>query len=138
VGWPELHKRGAIGEVAGAVSILAITLALLGGVSALSLGWLRGASSLVVQGQDRQNQQAGTLISFVATQKNVTGCYIWLYNYGWIGGTVSGVYLNGSLLTTTVNPNPVTARTLAVITMAPWVNGNLTVIIGGRAVNYEI
>lgn len=92
-----LHKRRGVSEVVSSVSMLAITIAILGGVGLISMGSLREANGLLLSDSEGASSAAGVLLTVVATQSNSTGTFVWLYSYGWTQTALTSVYLNGGL-----------------------------------------
>lgn len=77
--------------------MLAITIAVLGGVGLISLGTLRSANALLLAGSQDAANSAGVLVTVVGTQSNSTGTYVWLFNYGWEQGKLTSIFVDGGL-----------------------------------------
>ena len=85
-------------EVVSSLAILMVTIALLGGIGVVALGSVRSSGSLLSLGSQGAAREYGLLLALVSVQSNSTGTYAWVYNYGWVQGTLSGAYLNGGLV----------------------------------------
>jgi len=90
-----LHKSRGVSEVVSSVSMLAVTIAVLGAVGAISLGSLRSANGVLQAGSQNAASADGILLSVVSTHDNTSGTYIWLFNYGWTPAHLSGVFVGG-------------------------------------------
>src|SRR5271154_2159950 len=93
-----LHKSRGVSEVVSSVSMLAITIAVLGGVGLISLGSLRSANGVLLAGSENAASEAGGLLTVVATQSNSSGTFVWLFNYGWNPAQLTSVYVGSGLV----------------------------------------
>ena len=85
-------------EVVSSLAILMITMALLSGIGAVALGSVRSSGSLLSLSSQGAARENGLLLALVSVQSNATGSYAWVYNYGWVQGTLSAAYLNGGIV----------------------------------------
>lgn len=90
-----MHSSRGVSEVVSSVAMLAITIAVLGGVGVISLGSLRSANALLLSGSQNAASADGVLLTVVSTQENASGSYVWLFNYGWTPAHLTQVYLDG-------------------------------------------
>lgn len=119
--------------------MLAITIAVLGGIGLVSLGSLRSANAVLLSGSQNAASSAGVLITVVASQGNSSGTYIWLFNYGWVEGRLTSVYVDGGLAsgwTSTCSSLP--PKQLCQIDLAPNTHGAVTVDFGTRTVSLSV
>src|SRR5439155_26329909 len=85
-------SRRGIGEIAGSLSILVVTMALLTTASFLSFVSVKAGASMLTAGAEGEARAAGELVGVVATQSNDTGSYVWLFNYWWDDAAISSSY----------------------------------------------
>jgi len=78
--------------------MLAITIAILGGVGLIALGSLRSANGVLLAGSENAASEAGVLLTVVSTQSNSTGTFVWVFNYGWSQTGLTAVYVDGGLV----------------------------------------
>jgi hypothetical protein len=123
-----------VSEVVGSLSMLAITMALLGGASALALLSVHGAASLLTKNGAIEGQKAGVLVTVVGSQSNSTGAYVWLYDYGWVSTQVQGAFLNGETTTWSSSCQAQWAHSLCVLVLPPSSKGQVTVVVGGVSI----
>jgi len=129
-----LTSRRAIGEVIGSVSMLAVTIALLAGASAVAVMSIRDASNLVQGSSQEQQREAGILVSLVTAQSNSSGTYLWLYDYGWVSQPVKDVYVQGESVGWTSTCGSDWAGRICTISIVPPEKGTVTVIISGISI----
>jgi hypothetical protein len=129
-----MDSRRGIGEVVGSLSMLAVTLALLGGASAVALLSIQSATSLLESRSAQQQRLAGTLVTVVGSQENQTADYVWLYDYGWVSSAVQDVYLDGAGVNWTSDCGSDWAHSLCVVVLPALSHGQVTVVIGGESV----
>jgi len=131
-----VSRRSGIGEVVSSLTMLMVTISILGGLSFVSLETIRNASSVIAQGAQAQAQDAGLLLTLVSARSNVTGGYIWLYNYGWVTGRVTGVYLDGGQVVGWTSSCPaLSPGSLCVVRVPPSSStGNLSIVFGSRSI----
>ncbi|MDG6915082.1 MAG: hypothetical protein JRM86_02840 [Nitrososphaerota archaeon] len=75
-----------------------ITVALLGAVGAVAFSSIRGSGSLLSSSSQGAAREDGVLLALVSVQANSSGTFAWVYDYGWVAGTVSAAYLDGGLV----------------------------------------
>lgn len=129
-----MRSRRGVGEVVGSVSMLAITVALLGGASVVAVLSIRQASALVQGSSQSEKKAAGTLVELMASQSNSSGTYLWLFDYGWSSAPISGVYVNGRGVSWTSSCPDEWSGSLCLVTLSPSLRGNVTVLVGGTSI----
>jgi len=117
--------------------MLLITMGLLTGASFLSLASIKGASSFITAGADRQTRAAGQLLTIVSTQTNTTGSYIWLYNYGWEDANLNSVLVNGASVQQT-SCSRLRQESICVVVLPARTSGLVTLVIGDRSVELNL
>lgn len=128
-------SRRGVGEVVSSLSMLAVTMALLGGFSFLSLQSIKSAVQLITENSGQAAAEAGVLLRVVATQQNSTGSFIWLFDYGWESARITSVYLNGGLLQGwSSSCAPVRQNGICVVRLPSSVQGDVTLIFGGKTI----
>lgn len=133
-----MASRKAVGEVVGSVSMLAITIALLGGASYLAFSSIDGAAALVGGSAQTEARQAGLLVAVVGFQSNATGTYVWLFDYGWESSPVGSVLVNAQPVRWSTNCASEWSGTLCVLTLPQGANGPTTVVIGGKSLEVSL
>jgi hypothetical protein len=134
-----LHKSRGVSEVVSSISMLAITIAILGGVGLISLGSLRSANGVLLGGSQDAASEAGILLTVVGTQSNSTGSYVWLFNYGWVEGHLTSVYLGGGLLQGwTSTCSALQPRDMCVLELPAGTHGTVTIEFGTRTVSLSV
>jgi hypothetical protein len=134
-----LRRSRGISEVVSSISMLAITIAILGGVGLISLGSLRSANGVLLSGSQNAADEAGILLTVVGTQSNATGSYAWLFNYGWVQGHLTDVYLDGGLAQGwTSTCSSLQPRAMCVLQLPPGSHGTVTMEFGTRTISLSI
>lgn len=113
--------------------MLAITMALLGGASAVALTSVHDAASLLAHTGEQESREAGILVAVVSSQTNSSGTYIWLYDYGWVSADVQGASLNGASSSWSSSCQGQWAHSICVVTLPPS-TGQATIFVGGVTV----
>lgn len=133
-----LASRHGIGEVIGSVSMLAITMALLGGASYLALSSINNAAAMVDGSARQQSRDIGLLLNVVGSQSNVTGTYIWIYDAGWESAPIGSVYLNAQKVSWTTTCKGDWSGSMCVIMLSQPASGLVTVVVGGKSVEVTV
>jgi hypothetical protein len=134
-----LHKSRGVSEVISSVSMLAITIAVLGGVGLISLGSLRSANGVLLTGSQNAVSEEGVLLTVVSTQSNSSGSFVWLFNYGWTEAKLTSVYLDGGLLQGwTSTCSALQPKDMCVIQMPARTHGAVSIEFGARTVSLSI
>lgn len=133
-----MTSRPAVGEVAGSVSMLAITIALLGGASYLAFSSINGAAAMVGGSAQEEARQAGVLLTVVGSQSNATGTYLWLLDYGWESVPVGSVLVDAQSVLWSASCSGDWAGSLCVLVLPPGASGPITVVVGGRSLEVAL
>ena len=133
-----MASRSAVGEVVGSVSMLAITMALLGGASYLAMSSIDGAASLVGGSAQQQAREAGLLVAVVGTESNATGAYVWLFDYGWESSPLGSVFLNSQPVSWASNCGADWTGALCVLSLPSGVTGLVTLVIGAKSIEVSL
>jgi len=116
------------------VSMLAVTIALLAGASAVAVLSITDASRLVQSSSQAEQRDAGVLVTIVASQANQSGTYVWLYDYGWTSGPVGAVYVEGQPVHWSSTCGDDWTGDVCYISIVPPASGVLTVLVGGVSI----
>jgi hypothetical protein len=128
-----------VSEVVSSVAMLAITIAVLGGVGVISLGSLRSANALLLSGSQDAASADGVLLTVVSTQENASGSYVWLFNYGWTPAHLSQVYLDGGqVLGWTSTCAALQPKGICFVRLPPDDDGSVTIAFGARTVSLAL
>lgn len=127
-----------IGEVAGSLSMLLVTMGLLTGASFLSLASIRGATSLITGGAASQALGAGQLIRVVATQSNSSGTYLWVFDYGWEDARLSSIFADGQTTQIRSTCNVLRQGEICAISLPAGTVGLVTLVIGERSIEVAL
>jgi hypothetical protein len=114
--------------------MLAVTIALLAGGSAVALLSIRNGAGLVQAADSKRASQAGVLVEVVASQSNGSGTFVWLFNYGWVGAPISGVYMDGRGVGWSSNCSTADPGRLCVLVLPPGSTGEMDVVMDGVSV----
>jgi hypothetical protein len=134
-----LHKSSGVSEVVSSVSMLAITIAVLGGVGLISLGSLRSANGVLLTGSENAASEAGVLLTVVATQSNSSGTYVWLFDYGWNQAGLTSVYVDGALgQGWSSSCSVLQPKDMCVLQLPPGTHGTVTITFGARTVSLSV
>jgi hypothetical protein len=133
-----LASRPAVGEVVGSVSMLAVTIALLGGASYLALSSIDGAANLVGGSAQQEAREAGLLLGVVGSQTNATGSYVWLLDYGWESSQVGSVLVNAQPVPWSTTCVGDWSGTLCVVKLPAGATGLATIVLGGKSLEVSI
>lgn len=131
-------SRPGIGEVIGSVSMLVITMALLGSASYLALASINGAAAMVDRSASQQSRDSGVLLSVVGSQSNASGTYLWVFDYGWQGAPIGAVYLDAQTVDWSSDCGGDWAGSMCVIALSPGSAGLVTIVIGGKSVEVSV
>lgn len=126
-------------EVVSSLAVLMVTIALLGGIGVLALGSVRGSQGLLSLSSQGAAREDGLLLALVSIQSNSSGTYAWVYDYGWVQGTVSAAYLNGGLVKWSsscgglLQPGKVCA-----VSVPAGSHGEVSVVFGTKSLDYSV
>jgi hypothetical protein len=133
-----LPSRRGIGEVIGSVSMLAITIALLGGATYLTLSSISGAASMVGGSAQEEARDAGLLVNVVGSQSNSSGTYVWLLDYGWTSATVGSVLVDTQPVPWSTTCHGDWSGTLCSVELPPGTSGLTTIVLGGKSLEVSV
>ena len=125
-------SRRGIGEIAGSLSMLVVTMALLTTASFLSLVSIKAGASMLTAGAEGEAVAAGQLVRVVATQSNLTGSYVWLFNFGWEDAAISRTY--GQTATPTSTCGVIRQDSMCVLSFPANTGGGVTIVIGKNVI----
>jgi hypothetical protein len=119
--------------------MLAITIAVLGGVGLLSLGSLRTANGVLLAGSQNAANEAGVLLTVVGTQSNSSGTFVWLFDYGWAQARLTSVYVDGGLAQGwTSSCSDLQPHDMCALRLPPGTNGTVSIVFGARTVSLSV
>lgn len=131
--------RSGLGEVVSSLSMLAVTMALLGSFSFLSLQSIKSAVESIATNAGEAATEAGVLLRVVATQQNTTGSFVWVFNYGWERTKITSVYVDGDILQGwSSSCVPVHEKEMCVVRLPSSVQGDVTLVFGGKRIAVPI
>ena len=133
-----MASRRAVGEVVGSVSMLAITIALLGGASYLAFASINGAAAMLGGSAQQEAREAGLLLAVVGSQSNVTGTYVWLVDYGWESSPVGSVFVDAQSVPWTTTCSGEWSGALCVVKLPPGAAGLTTIVLGGESLEVSV
>jgi hypothetical protein len=126
-----LRCRRGVAEIAGSLSMLAITISLLAGGSAVAMVSIHAASELVTGANAARARQEGILLESLGTQTNSTGTYLWVFNYGWESPSVKAVYADGVPVSWSTPCDVLAPRTICPFVITARAGANVSIIAGG-------
>jgi hypothetical protein len=132
---PLKFSRRGIGEIAGSLSMLVVTMGLLTTASFLSFVSVKAGASMLTAGAESEAIAAGQLVGVVATQSNITGSYVWLFNYGWEEAAISRTY--GQNAAPLSSCGLVSQNSMCVLSFPPGTRGEVTLFIGANTIEVK-
>lgn len=121
------------------LAVLLITIALLGGIGVVALGSVRSAGSLLSLSSQGAAREDGLLLALVSVQSNSTGSFAWVYDYGWVQGTLSAAYLNGGLVKWSSSCGGVLQPGKACAFSVPaGSHGEVSMVFGTKSLDYSV
>jgi len=133
-----LASRPAIGEVVGAVSMLAVTIALLGGATYLALTSISGAANMVGGSAQQEARDAGSLVNVIGSQSNGTGTFVWLMDYGWTSSPVSSVLVDTQPVAWSSTCLGDWSGAMCAVKLPSGTSGIVTIVMGGRSLEVTV
>jgi len=128
-----------VSEIVSSLAVLMITIALLGAIGVVALGSIRSSGGLLSSSSQGAAREEGVLLALVSVQSNSSGTYAWVYNYGWVQGTLSAAYLDGGLVKWSsscagvMQPGKVCA-----VAVAAGVHGEVSMVFGAKSLDYSV
>jgi len=132
-----LTSKG-LSEVVGALAVLMVTIAVLGGLSAIALASVRGAGGLLSADSQVAARNYGFLLVLVAVQSNSTGSYAWIFDYGWEQGSLTGVDIDGGSTQYTSTCSPLRPESMCALVLPPNSHGQVTAIFGTKTLGFQV
>ena len=134
-----MRRSRGVSEVVSSVSMLAITIAVLGLVGVISFGSLRSANGVLSAGSQSAASADGVLLTVVSTQVNASGTYVWLFNYGWTPTHLSGVYLDGGQTNAWVSScSLLKPKGICDLLLPSGTHGTVSMLFGTRSVSLTV
>jgi hypothetical protein len=131
--------RRGVSEVVSSMAVLIITIALLGGISAVALGSIRSSSNLLSSSSQNAAKGYALLLAVVSVQTNSTGSYAWVYNYGWVQGTLAATYVDGSLTQSSTNCSGVVQpQNMCSVRIPPSAHGVVSLVFGTKSLGFSV
>ncbi len=126
-------------EVVSSLAVLMITIALLGGIGIVALGSVRSSGNLLALTSQDAARDYGLLVALVSVQSNASGSYAWVYNYGWVQGTLSAAYLNGGLVRWSSTCSGVLQPgKLCAISVPTGTHGQVVMVFGTKSLGFSL
>jgi hypothetical protein len=128
-----------VSEVVSSLAMLVITIALLGGVGVVAFGSIRSSGTLLSLTSDGAAKDYGLLLALVSVQSNSSGSFVWVYNYGWVQGTLSAAYLDGGLARWSSScAGVIQPGRLCAISLPTGTHGEVSVVFGTKSLGFSI
>jgi len=128
-----------VSEVVSSLAMLMVTVALLGGIAAVALGSLRSSGGLLSSSSQGAAREDGLLLALVSVQSNSSGSFAWVYDYGWVAGTLTAAFVNGGQVSWTSSCGGVVQPGAAcAISFPPGEQGEASVVFGGKSVDFSV
>ncbi|HYR04716.1 MAG TPA: hypothetical protein VEO75_04940 [Nitrososphaerales archaeon] len=133
------RRRSGVSEVVSSLVVLVVTIALLGGIGVVAFGSIRSSGSLLSLTSEGAAKDYGLLLALVSVQSNSSGSYAWIYNYGWVQGTISAAYLDGGLVKWSsscagvLRPGEVCA-----ISLPTRAHGEVSMVFGSKSLGFPV
>ena len=116
-----------------------VTIALLGAVGGVAMNSVRSSGSLLSSSSQGAAREYGLLLALVSVQTNSSGSFAWIYNYGWVQGTLSATYLNGGLVNSSSSCGGVLKPgTICAISVPSGKHGEVSMIFGAKSLDYTV
>jgi hypothetical protein len=128
-----------VSEVVSSLAVLMITIALLGGISVIALGSIQSSTILLSSSSQSAARGYGLLLALVSVQSNSTGSYAWVYNYGWVQGTLSAIYLNGGLIRWSTDcSGALMPEKMCAVRIPPDTHGEVSIVFGTKSLGFSV
>ena len=126
-------------ELVSSLAILIITIALLGGISAVAFGSVRSSGDLLSSNSQNQANESGLLLALVSVQSNSSGSYVWVYDYGWVQGKISATYLNGGTVQyATSCGGTLEPSNICAVSIAAGQHGEMSLVFGSKSLDVSV
>jgi hypothetical protein len=128
-----------VSELVSSLLVLMITIALLGAISVVALGSIRSSGGLLSSSSQGAAREDGLLLALVAVQSNSSGSYAWVYDYGWVQGTLTAAYLNGGLVKWSSScAGVLEPGKVCDISVPPGQKGEVSIVFGAKSLDYPV
>jgi hypothetical protein len=128
-----------VSEVVSSLAVLTITIALLGAVGTVALISIRSSGSLLSSSYQGAAREDGLLLALVSVQSNSSGSFAWVYDYGWVQGTLSAAYVDGGLVKWSSNcAGVLQPGEVCAISVPPGVHGEVSIVFGTKSLDYSV
>jgi hypothetical protein len=128
-----------VSEIVSSVAVLMITVALLGAIGAVALGSVRSSGSLLSSSSQGAAREDGLLLALVSVQSNSSGSYAWVYDYGWVQGSLSAAYLDGGLVKWSSSCAAVLQPgSMCAVSFPPSVHGEVSIVFGAKSLDFSV
>jgi hypothetical protein len=128
-----------VSEVISSLAVLAVTIALLGGISAVALGSVRNAGGLLAANSQGAAKDYGVLLALVSVRSNASGAYAWIYDYGWVQGQLSAAYLDGGLVRwSSTCGGVIEPGRMCAVSFPPGEHGQVSITFGTKSLGFTI
>ncbi len=126
-------------EVVSSLVVLVVTIALLGGIGVVAFGSIRSSGSLLSLTSEGAAKDYGLLLALVSVQSNSSGSYAWIFNYGWVQGTLSAAYLDGGLVKWSSSCAGVfRPGMLCAVSLPTGAHGEVSVVFGSKSLVFPV
>ena len=115
--------------------MLVVTMALLTTASFLSFVSVKAGASMLTAGAEGEAIATGQLVGVVAIQTNITGSYIWLFNYGWEDAAIIRTY--GHATAPLSSCGLVRQGSMCVVSFSPGTKGTVTLLVGANSLEVK-
>lgn len=132
-------KRRGVSEVVSSLAVLIVTIALLGGIGYLAMGSIRASGGLLISGSEGAAKDDGLLLSLVSVQSNSSGSYAWVYDYGWVEGTLTAAYVNGGLVAwSSTCGGVIRPESVCAVSVPAGLSGDASIDFGGKTLDFAV
>jgi hypothetical protein len=133
------RRRSGVSEVVSSLVVLVVTIALLGGIGVVAFGSIRSSGSLLSLTSEGAAKDYGLLLALVSVQSNSSGSYAWIYNYGWVQGTVSAAYLDGGLVKwSSTCAGVLQPGSVCAISLPARAHGEVSMVFGSKSLGFPV
>jgi hypothetical protein len=133
------EKRAGVSEIVSSLAMLMITIALLGAIGVVALESIRGSGSLLSSSSQGAARDYGVLLSLVSVQSNASGTFAWVYNFGWVQGSISGAYIDGGAVAYVSSCGAVVEpETLCAFSLPAGDHGEASLVFGAKSLEYAV
>jgi hypothetical protein len=114
-------------------------MALLGGIGVVAFGSIRSSGNLLFLTSEGAAKDYGLLLALVSVQTNSSGAYAWVYNYGWVQGTLSAAYLDGGLVRWSSScAGVIQPGRICAISLPTGTHGEVSVVFGTKSLGFSV